>query len=101
VKAEWEGQPRHRDPIFARDGWRCAVSACARQHLHDHHILFRSRAGTTDATIASRCARGTIFGEHGGRVHLGEAPDAITWELGMRAGRQPLLGLEGDRYVAC
>src|SRR5262249_39584000 len=44
VKAEWEGQPRHRDPIFARDGWRCAVPVCtARRELHDHHLLFRSR----------------------------------------------------------
>ena len=28
VKAEWESQPRHRDPIFARDRWRCAVPVC-------------------------------------------------------------------------
>ncbi len=26
VRREWEGAPRHRDPIFERDGWRCAVS---------------------------------------------------------------------------
>jgi len=42
VKAEWEGQPRHRDPIFARDNWRCAVPVCtSRRNLHDHHLLFR------------------------------------------------------------
>src|SRR5262245_58677183 len=28
VHAEWQRQPKHRDPIFARDGWRCAVPAC-------------------------------------------------------------------------
>src|SRR5207249_2844111 len=27
VCGEWESQPRHRDPVFARDGWRCAVRA--------------------------------------------------------------------------
>src|SRR4029450_7204602 len=46
VKGEWEGQPRHRDPVFARDGWRCAVPVCtARRNLHDHHLVFRSRRG--------------------------------------------------------
>jgi hypothetical protein len=46
VKAEWESQPRHRDPVFARDGWRCAVPVCtSRRNLHDHHLVFRSRGG--------------------------------------------------------
>ena len=46
VKSEWERLPRHRDPVFARDGWRCAVPACSsRRNLHDHHVLFRSRGG--------------------------------------------------------
>src|SRR5437764_287079 len=46
VKTEWEGQPRHRDPVFARDGWRCAVPICtARRELHDNHGVFRSRGG--------------------------------------------------------
>ena len=46
VITHWEASPRHRDPIFARDGWRCAVPACsARRNLHDHHIVFRSRGG--------------------------------------------------------
>jgi len=42
VGTEWRAQPRHRDPIFERDGWRCAVPACSsRRALHDHHIIFR------------------------------------------------------------
>src|SRR5204863_2630 len=46
VVAEWERGPRHRDPIFERDGWRCAVPACtARASLHDHHVVYRSRGG--------------------------------------------------------
>ena len=39
VKSEWESQPRHRDPVFARDRWRCAVPICtARRELHDHRV---------------------------------------------------------------
>src|SRR5262249_22748820 len=46
VHQEWSAQPRHRDPIFARDRWRCAVPAyTSRRNLHDHHLLFRSRGG--------------------------------------------------------
>src|SRR5439155_1211613 len=44
--AEWERRPRHRDPIFERDGWRCAVPACtARASLRDHHVIYRSHGG--------------------------------------------------------
>ena len=40
ARDEWQRQPRHRDPIFERDGWRCAVPACSsRASLHDHHVI--------------------------------------------------------------
>ena len=29
----------------------------------------------------------------------GEAPDGITWEIGLRSGGAPLLRVEGSRYV--
>ncbi|HLY37923.1 MAG TPA: HNH endonuclease signature motif containing protein [Candidatus Binatia bacterium] len=102
VKAEWEGQPPHRDLVFARDGWRCAVPACSsRRNLHDHHILFRSRGGDNARdNRVTVCAWHHLRGIHGGHVRAwGEAPDGITWELGVRAGRRPLLRLEGDRYT--
>ena len=94
VIAEWEGQPRHRDPVFARDGWRCTVPACSsRRNLHDHHVLFRSRGG--DNTRTNRitvCAAHHLHGIHAGVVRAwGEAPDGITWELGIRSGQEPLL----------
>ena len=102
VKAEWTSQPRHRDPIFARDGWRCAVPTCSsRKQLHDHHIVFRSRGGDNgrDNRITI-CAWHHLRGIHGGIVRAsGEAPAGITWELGVRAGRRPLLRLHGDRYL--
>jgi hypothetical protein len=102
VKAEWEGQPRHRDPIFARDGWRCAVPVCtARRNLHDHHLVFRSRGGGNDRrNRVTLCAWHHLRGVHAGRIRAeGEAPDAVTWEIGVRTGRRPLLRLIGERYA--
>ena len=103
VRDEWRTQPRHRDPIFERDGWRCAVPACSsRRNLHDHHVLFRSRGGdNTRDNRVTVCAGHHLHGIHAGHVRAwGTAPDGITWELGVRAGREPLLRLAGDRYVA-
>ena len=103
VIVEWEGQPRHRDPVFARDGWRCAVPACsARRNLHDHHVLFRSRGGAnTRDNRVTVCAWHHLRGVHAGVVRAwGEAPDGLTWEVGVRAGRRPLLRCAaGDVYL--
>jgi len=104
VRAEWNARPRHRDPIFAREGWRCAVPACSsRRNLHDHHIIFRSRCGgnARDNRVAI-CAAHHQHGLHGGGYvrAWGDAPDGIHWELGTRADAPPLLTLLGDRYVS-
>ena len=97
----WFHQPRHRDPVFERDGWRCAVPACSsRRNLHDHHIVFRSRGGTNRReNRITVCAWHHLRGLHTGRVRAwGGAPDGITWELGIRGGRC-LLRLRGERYL--
>jgi hypothetical protein len=94
VVAEWAAQPPHRDPIFARDGWRCSVPACsARRNLHDHHVLFRSRGGgNAQSNRITVCAAHHLHGIHAGAIRAwGEAPDGITWELGVRDGRPPLM----------
>jgi hypothetical protein len=99
----WRGLPAHRDPVFARDGWRCAVPACtARRALHDHHVVFRSAGGGNgrENRIAI-CAAHHLRGLHAGAVRAsGTAPDALVWELGVRAGKPPLLRLVGDTYAA-
>jgi hypothetical protein len=103
VQAEWQSQPRHRDPIFARDGWICATPGCtSRRSLHDHHLLFRSRGGDNGReNRITVCAWHHLRGIHGGRVRAwGEAPHGITWELGVQSGRQPLLRLQGDVYAS-
>jgi hypothetical protein len=104
VIGEWEAQPRHRDPVFARDGWRCTVPACSsRRNLHDHHVLFRSRGGGNARTNRiTVCAAHHLHGIHTSAIRAwGEAPDGLTWELGVRAGCPPLLRFAaGEVYLS-
>jgi hypothetical protein len=98
----WESTPRHPDPIFARDGWRCAVPICSsRRNLHDHHVLFRSRGGDNGRdNRVTICAAHHLHGIHAGRVRAsGRAPDEISWELGVRGNGPPLLCLDGSRSL--
>ena len=102
VRHEWERAPRHRDPVFARDQWRCAVPGCSkRSNLHDHHIRFRSRGGSNElSNRVTICAAHHLHGLHAGIIRAtGTAPDAIVWELGVGRDGTPLLRLLGDRYV--
>ena len=102
VVGEWEALPRHKDPILARDGWRCAVPARgARRNLHDHHIQFRSQGGNNaHGNRVTVCAWHHLRGIHAGLVRAsGTAPASVRWELGLRAGQAPLLSFIGDTYV--
>ena len=102
VIGEWERQPRHRDPIFERDGWRCAVPACtARASLQDHHVVYRSRGGDNARNNrVAICAAHHLNGIHKFRLRVhGVAPHDLTWEIGLRTGRPPLLRTHGDRYL--
>jgi len=100
---QWLATPAHRDPVFARDGWRCAVPACrSRANLHDHHVVFRSHGGDNARdNRVSVCAAHHLHGLHRGRIRAhGAAPHNITWEIGCRLrGQQPLARLLGDRYL--
>jgi hypothetical protein len=92
---EWTAVPKHRDPVFERDGWRCAVPGCrSRRNLHDHHVVFRSQGGdnSRDNRITV-CAAHHLHGIHAGIVHVsGRAPDGLEWCVGF-------MRLRGDRYV--
>jgi hypothetical protein len=98
---EWMAAPRHRDPVFERDGWRCAVPCCSsRRELHDHHLRFRSLGGDeSQENRATVCATHHLRGIHMGRIRAhGSAPVAIVWEF--LAGQTPYMKLVGDRYLA-
>jgi hypothetical protein len=100
--AEWERQPRHRDPVFARDGWRCTVPACsARGPLHDHHLRFRSRGGGNEqSNRLGACVAHHLHGIHQRWITgWGTAPADVHWQLGTRPDASPLMELVGDRYV--
>jgi hypothetical protein len=95
VIADWEAEPSHRDPVFARDAWRCTVPGCtSRRNLHDHHVHFRSRGGGNERTNRTTvCAAHHLHGIHGGTIRVtGTAPEALRWDL-------PLFSCIGDRYV--
>ncbi len=80
--------------VFERDGWRCTVPGCSSyRNLHDHHIVFRAAGGSDDlGNRTTLCAWHHLRGVHAARVQCrGTAPDALTFELGLRAGREPLL----------
>jgi hypothetical protein len=102
VKGEWESQAKHRDPIFARDDWRCSVPGCtSRRNLQVHHVQFRSRGGGNQQwNRICLCSWHHLRGIHTGKVRAeGRAPDDILWELGVRPGCPPLMRLHGERYV--
>lgn len=99
----WESTPRHHDPVFARDRWRCTVPACSsRRNLHDHHIRFRSRGGDNlRRNRTTVCAAHHLHGLHDGTIQAsGVAPHAIEWRLGVRPGVPPFLVCVGDRYCS-
>jgi hypothetical protein len=104
AQVTWLALPRHPDPIFARDGWRCAVPACSgRRNLHDHHLRFRSRGG--DNRRSNRitvCAWHHLRAIHCGLVRgWGTAPHGFRWQLGVNngGGADALLEFLGDRYL--
>jgi hypothetical protein len=99
---EWKSAPNHRDPVFERDGWRCAVPGCSsRRNLHDHHVVFRSQGGGNERdNRVTVCAAHHLHGIHAGVVRVeGTAPDGLLWEVGCAAGREPLMRMHGDRYA--
>jgi len=99
---EWEASGKHRDPVFARDGWRCAVPGCtSRKNLHDHHMEFRSHGGGNEReNRIANCAGHHLHGIHEGTVRCsGRAPDDVYWELGVLPDGRVLLRLHGDTYL--
>ncbi|HYC00908.1 MAG TPA: HNH endonuclease signature motif containing protein [Candidatus Limnocylindrales bacterium] len=101
ILAQWRALPGHRDPIFARDGWRCSVPGCtARAQLHDHHVIFRSLRGPDDPwNRVAVCLWHHQRGLHGYVIRAsGHAPDDLVWQIGFKPDGTPILQLRGDYY---
>ncbi len=102
----WSDVPRHRNPIFDRDGWRCRVPACSsRRNLHEHHIVFRSHGGGNQrGNRVAICAWHHLRGIHGGVVRAaGDANRSIHWQLGVNGKAEtatPLIVTDDDAYRA-
>jgi hypothetical protein len=85
---------RREHRVFARDGWRCTVPGCSSfRNLQDHHVVFRSAGGSDRlANRTTLCAWHHQRGVHAGRVRCsGRAPRWLRFDLGLRAGRAPLV----------
>ncbi len=101
-------RPKHRrvpreHRVFERDGWRCTAPGCSSyRNLHDHHIVFRSAGGSDElANRTTLCAWHHLRGVHAGMMRcLGEAPDTLVFELGVRPGHPPLVRYSAERRLA-
>jgi 5-methylcytosine-specific restriction endonuclease McrA len=71
--------------VLARNGGWCTVPGCSRPAAQAHHIVFRSRGGSDDATNRTgMCSPHHLHGVHAGYIRVrGEAPDGLVWELGV------------------
>ncbi len=100
--ATWRPKKRTRrdHAVFERDGWRCTVPGCSSyRNLHAHHVVFRSAGGSgDDNNLTTLCTWHHLRGVHAGVLRCtGAAPDALRFELGLRADGLPLaVSLAGD-----
>jgi hypothetical protein len=98
-----DARVRREHRVFARDGWRCAAPGCTRMRgLHSHHVVFRAQGGGNEReNLVTLCAYHHLRGVHGGTLRIrGRAPEALRFELGLRAGQPPLaVYASGDRSL--
>ena len=103
AQVQWLSGSQHRDPVFERDGWRCAAPVCtSRRNLQDHHIEFRSQGGGNElGNRITLCAWHHLRGIHGGRVRLrGAVGDGLHWQIGLRRDGPALITTIGEEYVS-
>ena len=89
--------------VFARDGYRCQCPGCrSRSRLHMHHLEFRSQGGSDDpANLTTVCSCHHQQLIHKGTAEVrGTAPGKLTWRLGARFQRAPLMTIgPGERIL--
>ena len=95
----WKSLPRERSTphrkVLARDGGFCQVPGCSRPARHAHHVVYRSRGGDDETgNLVSLCAAHHLHGVHAGYIRArGQAPDGLSWELGLRPEGDPLVNV--------
>ncbi len=96
------GKERHHR-VLVRDGFRCQVPGCtSRRNLHVHHVVFRSHGGgNEDSNCLTLCMAHHLKGAHEGHITIeGEAPDGLTFRLGVERGREPFaVWKDGERIT--
>lgn len=98
----WRALPRHRNPIFERDGWCCSFPGCTkRRDFHEHHVTFRSQGGTNDqSNRTGLCWWHHQEAIHGGLARVkGKAPASLQFDVGTRPDGPPLLRTIGEIYA--
>ena len=87
--------------IIERDRGRCTVPGCSRAAEQAHHVQYRSRGGSDEEeNLTSECVAHHLAAEHRGAIEVsGRAPDELSWKLGVRPGRAPLLTFQAGRWV--
>jgi hypothetical protein len=88
--------PRRRGTVQRkardRDRGLCQVPFCSRAATPVHHIVFRSHGGGNGLENLTSLCPAHHHAVHMGWIRVwGEAPDRLTWQLGVRPGLPPLL----------
>jgi hypothetical protein len=87
-----KGRMTRQKRVRERDGGLCRVPGCSRAATDVHHIIFRSRGGTHRLENQVSLCAAHHRAVHNGWIRVwGEAPDCLTWQLGVRPGLPPLL----------
>ena len=87
---------------FGRDHFRyTAPGRTTRRSLQSHHLVFQSAGGPDEArNRTTLCAWHHLRGVHAGMMRcLGEAPDNLVFELGVRAERPPLVRYSAEQRL--
>ena len=83
----WDVSPhRAGEATYERAGYRCEAPGCtSRRNLERHHIVYRSRRGTSDSdNLLCLCRMHHQQGEHGRQARCrGKAPLGVVWRLGV------------------
>jgi hypothetical protein len=90
VKRERRRHQRKRREVMGRNGGYCAFPGCTRPAEHDHHVRYRSRGGSDDASNRiPLCAAHHLRSIHRGWAEVsGRAGERLTWRFG-----------SGERFV--